>query len=143
MAKEKSPESVPALRFDPDRQGLEALMGPLEARVMQALWDLGQATVRETWERLGGEGEVAYTTVLTIFHRLHEKGLVEREPDGRAHRYRPLSSRSEFQGNALSRLLTGILDQVRRNRPLGVIGRLDKRDRALLRRMLEEAEREP
>lgn len=139
----KDPDPTERVRFEPSREGLEAVMGPLEARVMAALWDLGEGTVREVWSQLGGEEQAAYTTIMTIFHRLHEKGYVERDASGRAHRYRPRSSRDEFQGNVLSRVLRGVLDRVRQEQPLGLMGRLDRKDRALLRAMLDEAEDQP
>lgn len=118
-------------------------MGPLESRVMEALWGLGSGTVRQVWERLGGEAEIAYTTVLTTLQRLHDKGLVRREVAGRAHRYRPRTSRLEFEGGVFSRVLGGILGRLRRNRPVGLLGRLSARDRALLRELLDEADPDP
>ena len=140
MAKDERPDPTTTIRFEPARDGLESIMGPLEAKVMDTIWELGETTVREVWERLGGEEQAAYTTVMTVFHRLHGKGYIERESIGRAHRYRPCASREEFQGNVLSRILRGVLGQVRREQPLGLLGRLGKRDRALLRKMLEEAD---
>lgn len=142
MAKDERPDPTNTIRFEPSRDGLESIMGPLEAKVMDAIWDLGETTVREVWERLGGEEQAAYTTVMTIFHRLFEKGYIEREAIGRAHKYRPCATREEFQGSVLSRILRGVLGQVRREHPLGLLGRLGKRDRALLRKMLDEVDGE-
>lgn len=143
MAKDPAPDPTANIRFEPSREGLESVMGPLEARVMDVIWARGEVTVREVWDHLGGEAEAAYTTIMTIFHRLHEKGYVEREAAGRAHRYRPRTSRDEFQGSVLTRVLHGVLGQLRKAQPLGVMGRLEAQDRALLRKMLEEAEEEP
>lgn len=140
MSKDQRPDPTQGIRFEPDRDGLEAVMGPLEAQVMDLVWELGEATVREVWERLGGEEQAAYTTVMTIFHRLHEKGYVEREAVGRAHVYRPRTSRDDFQESVLSQILRGVLGQIRQSQPLGVMGRLRKRDRALLRKMLDEVD---
>lgn len=140
MSEDERPDPTANLRFDPARKGLEAVMGPLEAQVMALVWELGETTVRDVWERLGGEEQAAYTTVMTIFHRLYEKGYVEREAAGRAHRYRPRTSRDEFQGNVLSRVLRGVLAQVRAGAPLGALGDLGKRERKLLRKMLDETD---
>lgn len=143
MADDDSPDPTANIRFEPARDGLEAMMGPLEARVMQVIWEIGETTVREVWQRLGGEEQAAYTTIMTIFHRLHEKGFVARRARGRAHVYRPRTSRDEFQGSVLSRILGGVLGQVRCGQPVGVMGRLSPKDRELLRRMLDEAEEAP
>jgi predicted transcriptional regulator len=44
--------------------------------VMEALWEIGQASVREIKERLPKRDRPAYTTVQTIVRRLEEKRAV-------------------------------------------------------------------
>src|SRR5271169_2241346 len=60
-------------------------LGPLEERVLEALWRRGPATVRELME--GGYHDLAYTTVMTTLDRLFKKGVLTREAEGRAFRY--------------------------------------------------------
>jgi predicted transcriptional regulator len=81
---------------------VEILFTARELDVMNALWDRGPSTVAEVRKAL--EDELAYTTVLTILRILEDKGYVGHEPEGRAHRYRPLVERSEAGGSALRRL---------------------------------------
>lgn len=133
-------ESMPSVRFHPDREGLEAVMGPLEAKVMGVIWDRGKATVREVWDTLGGVREVAYTTVMTVCRRLHEKGYLERDTERRAHVYTPRSARPEFEQGMLCTVLRGILQQIRGGQAIGMLGDLSKSDRQLLRKMLDTAE---
>lgn len=64
---------------------------------MDVLWDTvpgasGGVTVREVADALDGR-ELAYTTVMTVLDRLAGKGMVQREREGRAWRYRPAASR--------------------------------------------------
>lgn len=64
---------------------------------MDVLWDLvpatsGGVTVREVADALDGR-ELAYTTVMTVLDRLAGKGMVQREREGRAWRYRAAASR--------------------------------------------------
>lgn len=47
-----------------------------EMQIMGALWEIGQASVREIQERLPKRDRPAYTTVQTIVRRLQEKGAV-------------------------------------------------------------------
>lgn len=47
-----------------------------EMQIMGALWEIGQASVREIQERLPERDRPAYTTVQTIVRRLQEKGAV-------------------------------------------------------------------
>jgi predicted transcriptional regulator len=84
----------------------EITLGEREADVMKALWALGSGTVTDVRARL--PVSLAYTTVLTILRRLQEKGFVEPEVEGRAHRYRPLISECEVRSNALSRLVSSL-----------------------------------
>ena len=78
-----------------------------ELDVMNALWDLGSATVSEVLDTL--PDDLAYTTVLTILQRLKRKGHVRHEDEGQAHRYFPLVLRETVrQGRAsLSQRGTG------------------------------------
>ncbi|MGC5018572.1 BlaI/MecI/CopY family transcriptional regulator [Micromonospora sp. DT47] len=72
-------------------------LGDLERAVMDVLWDSvpgtsDGVTVREVADALGGR-ELAYTTVMTVLDRLAGKGMVQREREGRAWRYRAAASR--------------------------------------------------
>lgn len=69
-------------------------LGELEGTIMEALWAHGAATAREVQEVLA-DRELATTTVLTVLSRLERKDLVERQRDGRAHRYRPTATRED------------------------------------------------
>ncbi|MFI1377140.1 BlaI/MecI/CopY family transcriptional regulator [Streptomyces longwoodensis] len=63
--------------------------GELEAAVMAALWAAGAPLTPAQVQAELGSG-LARTTVTTILSRLHEKGTVERERQGRGYAYRPL-----------------------------------------------------
>jgi predicted transcriptional regulator len=70
----------------------------LEAEVMEAAWELGEASVREVMETLTGAGSKprAYTTYMTILARLHGKGLLDRRREGKTDYYRPVHTRAEY-----------------------------------------------
>jgi predicted transcriptional regulator len=51
--------------------------------IMGALWETGQASVREIQERLPKRDRPAYTTVQTIVRRLQEKEAVPADKDNR------------------------------------------------------------
>ena len=85
------------------------ILGPLEATVMQILWDEGAKNVRDVVDRLGRP--LAYTTVMTTLDRLFKKGLLERRKSERAFVYRPRCTRAEWEqkraGDLLSDFLAG------------------------------------
>lgn len=71
-------------------------LGPLEQRLLEALWDRGHATVRDLVEPAGPCHDLAYTTVMTTLDRLFKKNLLSRVAEGRAFRYRPRFTREEL-----------------------------------------------
>lgn len=80
-------------------------LGPREASAMQIFWRRpGQfLTVRQVSEAL--DAGLAYTTVMTLLTRLHRKGFLERQLDGRAWTYRPLTSQSQYAASAMTAAL--------------------------------------
>ncbi len=63
----------------------EWFLGALQSRVLETLSRRGPSTVREIADAL--RGRLAYTTVMTVLSKLHEKGLVEREQRGKGYVY--------------------------------------------------------
>jgi predicted transcriptional regulator len=69
----------------------------LEAEVMEALWRIGEASVRSVMQALNQRGkERAYTTYMTIMARLHKKGLLTRRREGKTDFYAPAYEREEY-----------------------------------------------
>lgn len=63
-------------------------LGPLEMRILGLLDGAPRASVQSIQEALAREGnELAYTTVMTVLGRLHDKRLVVRVKDGRRYLY--------------------------------------------------------
>ena len=89
----------------------EKFLGPLEAAVMERLWKRGSATVRDVVEDLGRTRALAYTTVMTIMTRLHAKGLLERDRDGKTYVYRPAFTREEHRERLSRDLVRGLVDE--------------------------------
>ena len=76
-----------------------------ELRLMEVLWQKGEATVSDVVEGLPKDVLLAYSTVITTLRILETKGFVEHSKDGRAFIYRPLVGRDEASGSAVSHLL--------------------------------------
>lgn len=89
----------------------ERFLGPLEAAVMERLWKRGRATVRDVVEDIGRTRVLAYTTVMTIMTRLHAKGLLARERDGKTYVYRPALTRAEHRSRLSRDLVRGLVDE--------------------------------
>ncbi len=75
---------------------LAEVLGPLEAEVMEVVWDCGEVTVRDVHKALRINRKIAYTTVMTTLGRLTDKGLLQRVEGQPAHHYSPLVSREQY-----------------------------------------------
>jgi BlaI family penicillinase repressor len=82
-------------------------LAPLELDCMNALWRLGEATVRDIHGALAPTRPRAYTTIMTILDRLAQKGVVERQKTGRAWLYKAHLSADQARARAVARLVEG------------------------------------
>lgn len=105
---------------------------------MRALWDADGALLPAEILEHTGLG-LAYTSIATVLTRLLEKGLVSREPDGRAFRYRPKLGEGELAARRIAVILSHTND--RRGALAGFVNGLGKRDTATLRALLDEDQR--
>jgi BlaI family transcriptional regulator, penicillinase repressor len=83
--------------------------GKLEYAVLTAVWDLGVATAREVYDRVGAPLGLVYTTTARVLDRLQVKGLVSREKNGKTFGYRAQVARREIDHTRMSRALSGFL----------------------------------
>jgi predicted transcriptional regulator len=110
------------IRFRPEKKGLRAALFDLEADIMEVIWSRGWEAfvVADVQRELERDREIAYTTVMTTVVRLHGKGLLEREKDGRRYRYRPAMSRDEFT-ESMARELLGSLSGLGHDQALALL----------------------
>lgn len=67
-----------------------------EEQIMQALWSLDRAFIKDIIEELP-DPEIHYNTVATIIKILQKKNFVKHETLGNAHRYYAVVSKEEYQ----------------------------------------------
>lgn len=86
------------IRLRPEKDGTQVALYDLEADIMDIVWthEWEEFSVRHVLEVLQEDREIAYTTVMTTVKRLFDKGLLEREKDGRRYLYSPVLGREEF-----------------------------------------------
>ena len=83
----------------PDRRPQQMSLGPLETEILNIVWNLGCATVKQVHEYIltDPDRELAYTSVTTVLRRLTQKGWLVCDESERAFVWRPLVSRQEAQ----------------------------------------------
>jgi predicted transcriptional regulator len=101
-----------SFRFN--QTGLRKFLGDLECEIMERVWKKAQptVTVRDIFDNLRHERQIAYTTVMTTMVRLAEKGLLKIvDRAGLANCYAPAESKDEFIKHAVSRVLDKFMDE--------------------------------
>jgi BlaI family transcriptional regulator, penicillinase repressor len=68
-----------------------------EEQIMQVIWKLDQAFIREIIKELP-EPIPAYTTVATIVKILEKKGFVKHDAFGKSYRFFPAIKKSDYRG---------------------------------------------
>jgi predicted transcriptional regulator len=120
-------------------------LGPLENEVMEILWARNEATVREVLQLLQEERSIAYTTVMTIMNNLAQKGLLEREPQGKAYRYRVALTKEAFRERAFQQAMSEVLERFS-DVPIArffTAGDLKPEEMRLLRQLIDEKAKAP
>ncbi len=80
-----------------------------EEQIMQVLWQLQKAFVKEVIDELPSP-KPAYNTVSTFIRILETKGFIAHNAFGKSHQYYPLISKEEYQNFSADKLLTGYFD---------------------------------
>ena len=80
-----------------------------EDQVMQILWDLKNAFVKDIVERMP-DPKPAYNTISTIVRILETKGFVDHKAYGKTHEYFPVISKEKYTKFYLNNMLKGYFD---------------------------------
>ena len=76
-----------------------------ELSLLNILWQVGPATVRQIHENVSRKQKTGYTTVLKILQIMHEKSLVIRDETNRAHVYAAANSETYTQSSLIKDLI--------------------------------------
>lgn len=96
-------------RLRSGKKGLELRLHELEAAIMDVVWSkqLREFAVSDVLVELERSRTIAYTTVMTTVARLHDKGLLKRERDGKRYLYSSKLTREEFLNATAREVLDG------------------------------------
>ncbi|GAA1071488.1 BlaI/MecI/CopY family transcriptional regulator [Nocardiopsis composta] len=115
-------------------------LGPLEAAVLDVLWDAGEeVSVRRVVDALPGRTP-AYTTISTVLENLRRKGWVDRRRTGRVWFYRPLRDRASYAARRMHGALTDSGDS--RAALLRFVDEMSPEEVDVLRSLLADVPRE-
>ena len=83
----------------PNYRPKQLSLGPLETEILNIIWELSSATVKDVHDRIlsDPDRELAYTSVATVLRRLTEKGWLKCDREGRTFYWQPMISRQQAQ----------------------------------------------
>ncbi len=121
-----------------DRKRLDEL-GSLQRVVMEAVWELGEATVQQVRDSLVGQKAHAYTTVLSVLQKLEKADWVSHRADGRTYIYSAARTRDEAGASALRRFIEQVFsgDPALMFQHLLDANQLDEKELANIQRLIE------
>lgn len=122
------------------RVSLEHDLGPLQMRILGVLEENAGLSVGDVQQRLEAAGhKAAYTTVMTVLGRLHEKSLVRRERDGKRFIYHPAKKAAQTKTRFLQRMHRALFNS-EKLRPIAALvdADLSREELEELRQLIDE-----
>ncbi len=98
------------IRVRTEKDGIRAWLFDLEADIMEIAWVQDEVAVGSVHDELEADREIAYTTVMTTMGRLHDKGLLLRERDGKRYLYRAAMTRDAFLHKMAEEVFSSLAD---------------------------------
>lgn len=104
---------VDRVRFS--KTGFEIFMSPLEADVLETLWEFEKALVKDVHSVVRKKRKVAVTSVAVILDRLHKRGLVDREHGkgrgGMHYLYSMSKNRQDFARSMVEHVVENMIEK--------------------------------
>jgi predicted transcriptional regulator len=91
------------------RKSLDDL-GQLQRAVMEAVWQLGEASVHQVRDELSHKKELAYTTILTAMQKLEKAGWLRHRAEGKSYIYVPTRTREEAGAKSVLKFIKRVFD---------------------------------
>lgn len=99
------------MAFLPKYRPRKLSLGPLEAEILEIVWNLKTVTVKDVLDCIlaDPDRELAYTSVTTVLRRLTKKGWLKCNKKGRAFSWQALITREQAQAIKSYESLNGFL----------------------------------
>ncbi|MEW4372068.1 BlaI/MecI/CopY family transcriptional regulator [Paenibacillus kandeliae] len=99
-------------KFNVGATGLDRFFGPLEAQIMNVLWEAQHPlTIKEVQTVISQSKPLNFNTVMTVMNRLVDKGALSRHIEGKSFHYVPSESRADFLNNQSRELTHELMEE--------------------------------
>lgn len=100
----------------------ERLLTEVELELMQIIWSLDKATIKDVVAHLPKDRPLAYTTVATVLKVLEQKEFLGCQKGSFAHLFVPLVTKSEYESSCIDHMVANVFD----GEPVALVQRLLK-----------------
>ncbi len=115
-----------------------------ELEILDILWQLQKATVKDIHAELSKMKDVGYTTVLKFMQILTEKGMVvpEKNPHHKQYSYQAVYSRSDVQENYINNIIKNLFQGSASNLVLNAMGnsQINQEDLEKIKELIKQLE---
>ncbi|MBK3495891.1 BlaI/MecI/CopY family transcriptional regulator [Viridibacillus sp. YIM B01967] len=98
-------------KFKMNESGLNRFFGPLEAKIMDILWNDVEMTIKDVQQVLEYEKLTNFNTVMTVMNRLVDKEILQKRAEGRSSLYKPVLSREEFLNTQSKEMTNELMEE--------------------------------
>ena len=82
-----------------------------ELELMNIIWELGEASVKQVLNNLSPERKLAYTSVSTILRILEKKDILYSRREGRTHFYIPKVTKASYEKHTVDHIVTSVFSK--------------------------------
>lgn len=86
-----------------------------EEEILQILWDLKEAFVKDIIEHLPDDPKPHYNTISTMVRLMEEKGWIGHNTYGSSHKYFPILQKEEYRKSMIPKVIKNYFDNSYKN----------------------------
>lgn len=90
---------------------INQVLGELEKEIMEVLWRLKNASVREVLSEVEKKKKLAYTTIMTVMSRLCDKKILKRKINGDTYFYSPVQDKKNFSSSISKKIISELINE--------------------------------
>lgn len=111
-----------------------------ELELMNIVWKLGEASVKDILQNLPCERPLAYTSASTILRILEKKQILTSRKEGRTHIYVPTISKDEYGKQAVGYMIKNVFSQTPSNLAKALVSSYDltEKDLTEIKQLIDE-----
>lgn len=99
-------------------------LGETEMEILNHIWDMEEATVKQILNKILKKRQVAYTTIMTVMKNLADKGLLTYRKEGVTYVYKAKQEPEAIRSN----LVNNLVSKVFKNSPMQLVQTLVEND---------------